>query len=182
MSGYTLQTAGLDEVDCRLLVALASNSRASASYLAQVVGLTRQAVSDRMERLKSEGLIRRFTLAVETDRLGLNVRAFVAITLLPACSEEAERDVIERLQKNPWVQECYRVTGEDYFQVRVVAPTIDALKELVLDLRSSGVVQGTRTMLVLETLFEKTPYELIRALGEDVEVAVTNGDETDDPA
>jgi Lrp/AsnC family leucine-responsive transcriptional regulator len=160
---YYLQQSGLDEIDCRLLQALAGNSRMAASSLAQVVGLTRQAVADRMERLRHDGIIRRYSLAVNADKIGLTVRGFVAITLLPACSAESELDVIDLLRRNPWVQECYRVTGEDYFQVRVVAPDIDALKDLVLDLRATGVVQGTRTMLALETLFEKTPHELISA-------------------
>jgi Lrp/AsnC family leucine-responsive transcriptional regulator len=165
MSDYYLPLIDLDDIDKKLLQELASNSRAAASNLAQVVGLTRQAVSDRMERLRSLGVIQRYTISVDSERLGLTVRAFVAVTLLPACSDQAELSVIELLRHNPWVQECYRVTGDDYFQVRVVAPDIDALKELVLDLRGTGVVQGTRTMLSLETLFEKTPYEIVAALG-----------------
>jgi Lrp/AsnC family leucine-responsive transcriptional regulator len=165
MSDYYLQPYELDDTDKKLLHELAANSRAAASSLAQVVGLTRQAVSDRMERLRVLGVIQRYTISVDAERLGLSVRAFVAVTLLPACSDQAELDVIELLKRNPWVQECYRVTGDDYFQVRVVAPDIDALKELVLDLRGTGVVQGTRTMLSLETLFEKTPYEIVAALG-----------------
>ena len=54
------------------------------------------------------------------------------------------------------MQECYRVTGDDYFQVRVVAPDIAAIRQLVVDLRATNVVQSTRTMLALETLFEKS--------------------------
>ncbi len=158
---YYLEDVALDDIDRRLLHALAANSRAAASNLAQVVGLTRQAVADRMERLQAVGILQRFTVAVNPDSLGLTVRGFIAITLLPACSEEAERSVIELLRRNPWVQDCYRVTGEDYFQVRVIAPNIDALKELVLDLRATGSVQGTRTMLALETLFEKGSYEMV---------------------
>ena len=160
-----MSTESLDDIDTLLLTALAENSRAAASSLAQTVGLTRQAIADRMDRLRSDGIIQRFTVSVAPDRLGLSIRAFVAITLLPACSEKAEREVIELLRRNPWVQECYRVTGEDYFQVRVVAPEIGVLKELALELRATGVVQGTRTMLALETLFEKTPYDMVRALG-----------------
>jgi Lrp/AsnC family leucine-responsive transcriptional regulator len=160
-TNYYLEESDLDDIDRRLLNALAANSRAPASSLAQVVGLTRQAVADRMERLQSVGIVQRFTVAINPDRLGVSVRAFVSITLLPACSEEAERSVIELLRRNPWVQDCYRVTGEDYFQVRVIAPNIDALKELVLALRATGVVQGTRTTLALETLFEKGSHDMV---------------------
>jgi Lrp/AsnC family leucine-responsive transcriptional regulator len=146
----------LDKVDRCLLNALAQNSRASASELAKTVGLTRQAVTDRIERLRAEGILRGFTLAVDPEKLGISVRAYIAITLMPTCTEEAEQQVICLLQTNPWVQECYRVTGEDYFQIRVVAPSIEVLKDIVLALRATHVVQGTRTLLALETLFEKS--------------------------
>lgn len=157
---YHLPEAGLDEIDKQILHALARNSRTAASALSQIVGVTRQAVAERMDRLSADGVIRQYTLSMDPERLGLPIRAFVAITLRPACSAEEEKMVIELLRCNPWVMECYRVTGDDYFQVRVIAPGIDALKELVLDLRETGVVQGTRTMLALETLFEKSPGDL----------------------
>jgi Lrp/AsnC family leucine-responsive transcriptional regulator len=151
----------MDDIDRKLLLALGRNSRESVSALAHQVGLTRQSVSDRIERLRIEGIIDRFTLAVNPEKLGLTVRAYMAITMLPTCTEEAEREVIEMLERNPWVQECYRVTGEDYFQLRIVAPDITALKDLVLALRATQVVQNTRTMLALETLFEKSALRLI---------------------
>jgi Lrp/AsnC family leucine-responsive transcriptional regulator len=145
----------LDTIDLALLRALSQDSRTPAAALAQIVGLTRQAVADRMERLKSEGVIRRYTISADPERLGLTVRAFIAISLQPACSEKQEGNVLTLLRQSPWVQECYRVTGDDYFQVRVIAPDIADVRQLVLDLRATGVVQGTRTMLALETLFEK---------------------------
>jgi Lrp/AsnC family transcriptional regulator, leucine-responsive regulatory protein len=146
----------LDATDRRLLEELMCNGRVSASDLAKIVGLTRQSVAERMERLRAEGVISGYTVAIAPERLGLAVRAYIAITMLPTCTEAAEREVIAMLERNPWVQECYRVTGEDYFQVRVIAPSIDALKDLVLELRATQVVQNTRTMLALETLFEKS--------------------------
>lgn len=146
----------MDDIDRKLLRALSADSRMTAAALAPVVGLTRQAVADRMERLKVGGPIQRYTVALDQDKLGLTVRAFVAVTLLPLCSNEQEQSVLALLARNPWVQECYRVTGDDYFQTRVVAPNIAAVRELVLDLRATGFVQSTRTTLALETLFEKS--------------------------
>lgn len=146
----------LDEIDRKLLRALSTDSRMAAAALAQIVGLTRQAVADRMERLKNDGLIQRYTLALDQEKQGLTVRAFVAITLLPLCSDKQEQSVLSLLARSPWVQECYRVTGDDYFQTRMVAPDIAAVRALVLELRATGMVQSTRTILALETMFEKS--------------------------
>lgn len=151
MSNYQL-----DAIDRQILSELIQNSRISASDLAKVVQLTRQSVSERMERLRAEGIIVGYTLAIDPEKLGLSVRAYIAITMLPTCTEREEREVIAMLARNPWVQECYRVTGEDYFQARVLAPSIEVLKDLVLALRATHVVQNTRTLLALETLFEKS--------------------------
>jgi Lrp/AsnC family leucine-responsive transcriptional regulator len=151
-----MTTANLDEADELLLRALAADSRKPAAALAQILGMTRQAVADRMDRLRRDGILKAFTVAVNPDLVGRSVRAFVNITLLPACSEKQEGNVIRLLLDNPWVQECYRVTGDDYFQARVVAPDIEALRELVIHLRATNVVQATRTVFVLESLFEKS--------------------------
>jgi Lrp/AsnC family leucine-responsive transcriptional regulator len=150
----------LDNIDLLLLSALSENSRASVSDLAQTVGLTRQTVTERLNRLRSDGIIARFTIGVHPEKIGLAVRAYIAITMLPTCTEAEERQVIALLKANPYVQECYRVTGEDYFQIRVVAPGIDALKDLVLLLRGTHVVQNTRTLLALEVCFEKSALRL----------------------
>ena len=155
ISGMTTN-GELDDVDKALLRALTQDSRIPAAALALRVGLTRQAVTERMERLRSDGVIGGFTLRVAPEKQSLTMRAFLAITLLPACSEKQETFVLRLLQENPWVQECYRVTGDDYFQARIVAPGIAEIRQLVLDLRATNVVQSTRTTLALETLFEKS--------------------------
>ena len=146
----------MDDTDRTLLRALTQDGRMAAAALAPLVGLTRQAVTERMDRLRQDGILQRCTISVSPEKQGLTVRAFIAITLLPACSEKQEGHVLHLLRSSPWVQECYRVTGDDYFQVRVVAPDIAAIRELVIALRGTGVVQSTRTMLALETLFEKS--------------------------
>lgn len=150
----------LDGVDQALLLALSENGRLSVSDLAQEVGLTRQSVTERITRLRASGVIRRFTLDAAPEKVGLGVRASVAITMMPTCTEAQEREVVALLESNPYVQECYRVTGDDYFQTRVVAPSIDRIKELVLQLRATQVVQNTRTLLVLEVCFEKSALRL----------------------
>ena len=155
----------LDETDKALLRALTRDGRMAAAALAPLVGLTRQAVTERMERMRQEGVIGRFTVSVVPEKQGITVRAFIAITLLPACSEKQEGHVLQVLEKNCWVQECYRVTGDDYFQVRVTAPEIADIRKLVLDLRATGVVQSTRTVLALETLFEKSALGYLEQVG-----------------
>lgn len=160
---HEAETAGLDTVDKALLLALSENGRTSISELAQAVGLTRQSVTERITRLRASGVIRRFTLDAAPERVGLGVRAFIAITMMPTCTEAQEQEVVALLERNPYVQECYRVTGDDYFQTRVVAPSIDQIKELVLQLRATQVVQNTRTLLALEVCFEKSALRLAPA-------------------
>ena len=155
-----LGAAELDTVDRALLRALGENGRVSVSDLAHEVGLTRQSVTERIARLRAGGVIRRFTVDAAPEKIGLGVRASVAITMMPTCTEAQERAVVALLEQNPYVQECYRVTGDDYFHTRLVAPSVDEIKDLVLQLRATQVVQNTRTLLALEVLFEKSALRL----------------------
>lgn len=86
---------------------------------------------------------------------------------MPTGTEAQEREVVALLERNPYVQECRqkfrRVTGDDYFQIRAVAPSIEQIEELVLQLRVMRVVQNTRTLLALEVCCKKSALRRLPA-------------------
>jgi len=102
----------------------------------------------------------RMSVSDLAQAVGLGVRASIAVTMMPTCTEAQEREVVALLERSPYVQECCRVTGDDYSQTRVVAPPIDQIEELVLQLWATQVVQNTRALLALEACFEKSALRL----------------------
>ena len=147
--------APLDEVDRRLVVALSRDGRRSAAALAKDLGLSRQAVTDRIRDLERRGVIRGYRADVDPLALGLEVRAQLRLTLDATAPASREKEVLRRLSANPLVRSVYRVSGEDCFVAQVQCRRIEDVSTLLDELKATRAVQSSRTAFVLETVLEK---------------------------
>jgi Lrp/AsnC family leucine-responsive transcriptional regulator len=74
----------------------------------------------------------------------------------------AER-AVQALETNPSVIEAHHVAGEDCYILKVAAPSLEALERILRSLKEPGLAAGTRTTIVLSSVFEKpgvVPVEL----------------------
>jgi Lrp/AsnC family leucine-responsive transcriptional regulator len=145
----------LDAVDRHLVEALSQDGRRSAARLALELGISRQAVTQRIRELERRGVIRGFRAEIDPAALGLGVRADIRLTANPAAAAKAEKELIRRLSSDPRVRSVHRVSGEDCYVARVVARSIDDVNEILGGLRSTRAIAGSRTSFVLETLVDK---------------------------
>jgi len=145
----------LDAVDRRLLVALSRDGRRSAADLAKQLGLSRQAVAERIRTLEQRGVIRGFHAAVDPAALGLTIRAHIRLTMAGTLTPQAEREALRRLTAEPGVRAVHRVSGEDCFEADVVCRRIEDVNALLQRLQASRALQSSRTAFVLERLLEK---------------------------
>lgn len=118
----------IDPVNVRLLQELQADPRMTMSELARRVGMSSPAVTERVQRLQRSGVITGFRMDVDPAAIGLPVTAFARVR--PAAGQLPK--VAELAKELDQVSECYRITGEDCFLVKVHAPTIEDL-EAVLD-------------------------------------------------
>jgi Lrp/AsnC family transcriptional regulator, leucine-responsive regulatory protein len=118
----------IDPVNVRLLQELHADPRMTMSELARRVGMSSPAVTERLQRLQRSGVITGFRMDVDPAAIGLPVTAFARVR--PAAGQLPK--VAQLAQELDQVSECYRITGEDCFLVKVHAPTIEDL-EAVLD-------------------------------------------------
>lgn len=144
----------LDRTDRALLVALSRDGRRPAADLAKELGLSRQAVTERIRELERQGVIRGYRADVDPVALGLGVRAQLRITL-DGKAPQKEKDVLRRLTASPLVRSVYRVSGEDCFVADVICRRIEDVNALLLELQSTRAIQSSRTAFVLETLLDK---------------------------
>ena len=121
------RTGLLDRVNLRLLSELSGNPRLSMSELARRVGMSAPAVTERVQRLESAGVIAGYRVDLDPAVLGLPVTALVRIRPGPGQLPK----IAQVAQETPEVVECYRVTGEDCFSLRVLAPSIPDLEEIL---------------------------------------------------
>jgi Lrp/AsnC family leucine-responsive transcriptional regulator len=134
----------LDAMDAQILTALNSDARLSMSELARLVGMSAPSVSERVRRLEAAGVIRGFTVDVDTRAVGYQIRAMVRIRPLPG-----KLHLVERLiQERPEFVECDKITGDDPFLARLVVHTIEQMDDVLEALSeyavtSTAVIKGT---------------------------------------
>ena len=144
----------LDRTDRALLLALSRDGRRPAADLAKELGLSRQAVTERLRELERRGVIRGYHADIDPVALGLGVRAQLRITL-DGKTPQKEKEVLRRLTASPLVRSVYRVSGEDCFVADVICRRIEDVNALLLELKSTRAMQSSRTAFVLETVLDK---------------------------
>jgi len=139
----------IDRLDREILTHLQRDGRMSNQEIAERVKLSPAPCWRRIRRLQKEGILRGYVALVDPVAVGLNVIAYINISLNNHHADTvAEFDAF--VANSPEVLECYTVTGEYDYLLRVVAPGIAEVEEFLMDrlLRLSSV-NSANTRFVL---------------------------------
>jgi Lrp/AsnC family transcriptional regulator, leucine-responsive regulatory protein len=131
----------LDQTERRILRLLQDNGRMSNVELAEQVGLSESPCLRRVRQLESSGLIKGYAAMVDQRLLGLEVTAFVLVTMekQPDAATEA---FIAAVQAEDHIIECFATSGSHDYLMKVVARSIDHFSELCMQriLKFPGVM------------------------------------------
>ncbi|MCC5811108.1 MAG: Lrp/AsnC family transcriptional regulator [Ectothiorhodospiraceae bacterium] len=142
----------LDRYDRALLEALQAEGRLSSVELAEKVRLSASQCNRRQRKLESLGVIRGYAALLERRRLGLQVMAFVSVSLEQHGSETGDA-FARAIADYAWVLECWAVSGDSDYLLRVVSPDLEAFSEFLLhQLLSLPMVRGVRSNILLQEL------------------------------
>jgi len=122
----------LDEIDRRILASLQAYARLRNVELAEQVGLSASPCLRRVKRLEETGVIRGFATLVDPEAVGLPVSVFVQVTL-ERQSEAALETFESHIAEWPEVMECYLMTGDADYLLRVVAADLTAYQEFLMN-------------------------------------------------
>lgn len=142
----------MDMFDLKLLDALQRDGRLTNNELAERVGLSPSQCSRRRSALEEAGAIRGYHAALEPDALGFGVIAFVQVTLATHSPDNSRRfqALVERVEE---VQECFAVTGEADYLVKMVARDLPSLAALLNEVfLPHEAVAHVRSSIALTTL------------------------------
>ena len=117
----------LDGRNVKLLRLLRDDPRRSLSEMARRIGMSAPAVRERIQRLEEAGIIRGYRVELDARALGYPISAFVRVRPMPGKLAKIG-ELAERL---PQVVECYRITGEDCFVMRVYLERLEDLDPLL---------------------------------------------------
>jgi Lrp/AsnC family leucine-responsive transcriptional regulator len=148
----------LDRKDFALLDALRQNASQRLEDLAHLIKLAPSSVHERLRRLEREGIIRKWTVDVDTAALGLGVVAFIGIRAARPCSE-----LLDSIRKVPSIEECHSVAGELSMILKVRVKDTAGLLNLSEHLRQIPGIEQTETTIVLKTQIER-PIALLPPL------------------
>ncbi|MSP82282.1 MAG: Lrp/AsnC family transcriptional regulator [Alphaproteobacteria bacterium] len=150
----------LDAIDLRILDHLQDEARIANVDLARKVGLSPSPCLRRMRDLIDRGVIRRFVTLLDPVVVGLPVSVFVQVSL-DRQVEEALRTFEEAVQRRPEVMECYLMTGDADYLLRVVVSDLQAYERFLMDhlTRVPGVA-SIRSSFALKQVTYRTQLPL----------------------
>jgi DNA-binding Lrp family transcriptional regulator len=145
-----------DELDLRLLHALAATTRPSALELSRRLGVARGTVQARLDRLKAAGVIEGYGAHLDLRALGYQVLAFTTLEI----AQGSEGGVIAALRAIDEVLEVHKTTGPGDLLCRVVARTNEHLHDVLERVLAIEGIARTTTALALTS-----PVERVRVTG-----------------
>ncbi len=150
----------LDSIDFKILEILQQEGRISNAELARRINLSQPATHARLKRLEQSGIIQAYTAILNREMLGFGMLCFVHVTL-----EKHQPDWVnnfhEQVSQMPEVIECYHVTGEYDYLLKVVMRQRRDLEGFLVDKLSRIVGVGrVHTSVVLREVKETSALPL----------------------
>jgi Lrp/AsnC family leucine-responsive transcriptional regulator len=148
-------TARLDAIDRKILEAVQADGRISNVDLAARIHLSAPQCFRRVRSLEERGVIRGYRADVAPEAIGLAVTAYVSIG---GDDFGRVREIEAEIRAFPQILECYSVSGEDDYLLKVVAHDLKTLSQFLTDrLMQVPGIDDVRSMIALEEIKPASP-------------------------
>jgi DNA-binding Lrp family transcriptional regulator len=141
---------------------LQHDARVANVDLAKQVHLSPSPCLSRVRRLEQSGIIKQYVTLLDPRKLGLTVSVFIQVSLekqIESALEVFERSIGDR----PEVMECYLMTGDADYLLRVVVPDLQSLERFILDhLTKISGVASIKSSFALKQVKYQTALPLAR--------------------
>jgi DNA-binding Lrp family transcriptional regulator len=139
----------LDKYDKSILSIIQRQGRLTNQSLAEQVNLSPAPCLRRVDKLESTGVIKQYAALADRQKLGLSVMVYIHISL-----NDHHTDTVESFNRFvdqcETILECYSVSGEYDYLIRVVAADISALESFIMEqLLKTNTVRSANTSIVL---------------------------------
>lgn len=138
----------IDEIDVRILQLLQQNGRMKRNAIAEDVGLSVPAVSERMRKLEERGVITGYCAIVDPKRVQFDITAFIRVMV---DSSSHYDDFVGSVSELDEVLEVHSITGEGSHILKIRTRNTTSLERLLSAIQSWPGVHGTSTSIVLST-------------------------------
>jgi len=144
----------MDSIDAKILKRLSKNADATATSISESINLSVPAINKRIQKLKKDGMIRRFTVLTNGKNIGKPIMAFVLLVVKASNQGETFLDYV---RGDDDILECFSVTGEYDYLIKVCAADMESLKNKLSQIKlHNGVVKSHTMISLLEQKFSPT--------------------------
>jgi len=149
----------MDAIDERIMALLVDDGRRTYEDIGRKVALSPSAVKRRMDHLRATGRLLGFTAVMNYEAGGYGIEAHVHLYLRPG-GVSRER-FVESLHRHPEIVEAWMLSGESDAVAHVVAADGERLEALIYELKRDGIVERTRSEIVLSQLIPRRSVPLL---------------------
>ncbi|MBM4168255.1 MAG: Lrp/AsnC family transcriptional regulator [Ignavibacteria bacterium] len=147
----------LDEIDVKLLEVLQEDGRTKRNELAEIVGLSLPAVSERLRKLEESGYILGYAARLDHKMLSRDVTAFILVTV---DSSKHFSSFVENVHHHDEILECHAITGDGTHLLKVRTYNTASLEKMLARIQSWNGVAKTTTSVVLSSTKETLRLKL----------------------
>ncbi len=141
----------MDKIDVQILDILQRDGRIQRNKIAEKVGLTIPAISERMRKLEAKGIIDGYHAKVNNTAIGKDVTAFVFVITTPS---KKYNSFVDNTQEVSDIIECHSITGEGSHLLKIQTDNTMTLEKLLQEIQSWDGVLQTRTYIALSSYKE----------------------------
>ncbi|MFS8056121.1 Lrp/AsnC family transcriptional regulator [Rhizobium sp. BR 317] len=150
----------MDTIDVKILIELQEDASLSNVELAQRVGLSPSPCLVRVRALETSGVIARRVTLLDPHSVGANISVFIQVTLERQAEVQLER-FEAAIQTFSEVMECYLMTGDSDYMLRVVVSDVGALQHFIVEkLSKTPGVANIRSSFALKQVKYKTAFPI----------------------
>ncbi|HMO40508.1 MAG TPA: Lrp/AsnC family transcriptional regulator [Saprospiraceae bacterium] len=151
----------LDKIDLKILKILQENSKITNLDLSKKIGLSPAPTLERVKKLEQSGVIESYHAKVNPQTIGLNVKTFVLVSLAWQ-KENALNNFLDKIREIEEIVECYIITGEADFLIKIACKDIPTYEQLLFKTLSQiEEIERLKTLMTLSTVKDSKllPYK-----------------------
>ena len=142
----------LDKIDLKILKILQSNSKITNLELSKTIGLSPAPTLERVKKLEGSQIIDSYHAVVKPEAIGLSVKTFVLVSLAWQ-KENALNNFLSKVKDIDEIVECYIITGEADFLMKLVCKDIPTYEQLLFKTLSQiEEIERLKTLMTLSTV------------------------------
>lgn len=141
----------IDETDYKILEILRRDARIPFTEVGRELGISDATVHVRVKRMLKEGILKRYTIAVNEEVLGRNVYGFVLLNVTPGNLEE----VVKYLLENEHISAIYEIHGPNDLILKIWAENLDEMRDKMLEIREVPNVTTSELITIYKVWKER---------------------------